>query len=201
MPIDQHAPHMSGDPDDQDRPCEYPGCTVVVPQRLAHNLGVVYLHSGGKAPSYQCPQIEHWTCSHEHAVAMAHLCLDEHVVPLLAQNWSHNPERWSHPALTSSYACEHSACGQMEWGEDMHGFVITYRFVGGELNRWFGVRECTLHLGCSPEHAARAAHTCIDEHITAMRNDMLTQVAAANAVAAAAAAVERPLPPNTVDAD
>lgn len=178
MSINQHA---AVNHDDTPRACEYPGCTVVVPQSKAHNLGVVYLHSAGQAPSYQCPQIEHWTCSHEHAVPMAHLCLDNHVLPLLdAMKQSHNTERWNHHALSGTHACECGHCTEKLVGHTMHGFVVTYRFPGGELNR-LGVRECELHLGCSPEHAAEAAHTCMDEHTADIRRELQQQYEASYA--------------------
>lgn len=62
--------------------CEICGEAVALTQ--AHSIAVSYNMPGANAqgityPAYQCSQLQHYACTHEHAVAAAIACLFEHV--------------------------------------------------------------------------------------------------------------------------
>lgn len=59
--------------------CEAPGCTRQMALADAYSMALVYRMPGrGRAP-YQCPQEQHFACSHVHAKAAMLACLQTHI--------------------------------------------------------------------------------------------------------------------------
>src|SRR5690348_11021622 len=127
MPFDHQSSGLTAlaDPDDEVLTCALPGCAQTFRKGNAHNLGHAYLHAAGELAPRMCRDIEHFTCSHEHAVEMAQRCLHEH---------EHAPwdgvaetDRWTHPALSADVVCEHAECGTVLAGTDAHAIALIYR--------------------------------------------------------------------------
>ena len=58
-------------------PCEAKGCTVQKPLGQMFSMAIDYRMPGGKIPKspYQCPNEQHFGCSHEHAMLALLQCL------------------------------------------------------------------------------------------------------------------------------
>ena len=59
-------------------------CGKSTPLAQAHSMSVSYNMPGQDAkgvtyPAYQCPNLNHFACSHEHAVLAALMCIFEHI--------------------------------------------------------------------------------------------------------------------------
>lgn len=70
--------NITGDP----IACEI--CGLVTPLAQVHSLSITYCmpgqdSSGNSLPAYQCPALQHYACTHEHAVIAALACLFEHI--------------------------------------------------------------------------------------------------------------------------
>ena len=68
--------------------CEICGATMTLGD--SHSFIITYgttgpAHVSGNKPSaFQCPSLQHFTCSADHARVAAHACIDEHLLPLHA---------------------------------------------------------------------------------------------------------------------
>lgn len=62
--------------------CEAPGCTNSVPVSEVYSLAAVYRMPGPNVPAFQCPEEQHFGCSHEHAKWAMLECLMNHIEPL-----------------------------------------------------------------------------------------------------------------------
>ena len=59
--------------------CEAPGCLSVAPLGNMYSMAIIYRMPGpGKAP-YQCPNEQHYGCTHDHAVLAMLGCLRAHI--------------------------------------------------------------------------------------------------------------------------
>lgn len=71
------------DPDERLITCEVCGKQIML--KYAFSPAVVYrmpgyLHAEGRgAPGYQCPDTQHFCCSHEHAMLAMFMCFFEHI--------------------------------------------------------------------------------------------------------------------------
>jgi hypothetical protein len=54
-------------------------CGKIVPLNDLHSLAVVYRMPGPGGTAYQCPNEQHYACSHEHAVLAVVACLTSHI--------------------------------------------------------------------------------------------------------------------------
>lgn len=60
-------------------------CEVCGAQTLegdTFSLALVYRKPGRDIAAFQCPNEQHYACSHEHAVQAVMACLSEHIVPV-----------------------------------------------------------------------------------------------------------------------
>ncbi len=70
-------------PIDPDRTCE--ACGTAVPGSTAINIMMQIGVAGHPSiMPFQCPLEEHWACSRDCWLKVAHACIDEHMHPLLA---------------------------------------------------------------------------------------------------------------------
>lgn len=79
-------------------------CGKVQELRFCHSIGVVYMMPGHDAEnkisygSYQCPDTQHFACSHQHAMILSLCCLYEHIH---TGNHKEQGKELEHPTLLS----------------------------------------------------------------------------------------------------
>ena len=63
--------------------CEHEGCQRMIAVGDSYSFVVVTFATTGPAhvASVQCPAEQHFACCSEHAAAVAHRCIDEHLIP------------------------------------------------------------------------------------------------------------------------
>lgn len=94
-----HTINHDNHPDERIYHCELAGCPNKFKRKHGHSIAIAYATPGldinedgtkKQYPAHMCEHSletgQHWACSHEHAVELAHACLDEH----------HNSEEVAH---------------------------------------------------------------------------------------------------------
>ena len=165
MPFQPHSMPGLADPDDEMMTCALLGCGRTFRKGDAHNLGHVYLHAAGNEPPRMCEAIEHFTCSHEHAVQVAQTCLNEH--PHAPWPGVADTDRWQHPALAApALPCEHAGCAVAPAAADSHAIAVLYRMPGPG----YAAHTLGIYAGCCEEHAKQAAAVGMRDHSPAARH-------------------------------
>lgn len=77
------GPPVADDPSMEPVACVI--CSHVQPKALSFSIRMTMMHAPGLVGSFDCPQVEHWACTADHAQQAAHACIDEHIMVLLAQ--------------------------------------------------------------------------------------------------------------------
>lgn len=71
--------HRPDDPSTEMKPCELPGCNEKNIIGNMYSIKNSYALAGPMKPAFQCPETQHYACSHEHAMLLSMHCLFEHV--------------------------------------------------------------------------------------------------------------------------
>lgn len=71
--------HRANDPSVEIKHCELQGCDGQNILANMYSIKPTYALAGPLHAAFQCPEIQHYACSHEHAMLLAMHCLYEHV--------------------------------------------------------------------------------------------------------------------------
>jgi hypothetical protein len=160
------------------RPCEVEGCGNSPPmcECFSFIVSMQHYHLEQKRYSFiQCEDEQHFACSHEHAVALAHTCVHEH----------HDRDALVERPGVAFRLPDGSTCALCGDPLDREAYSIAVCYAmpgrgysafvcgvqehiesGREGQPHVLVRAPEQHWCCSEAHAKEAAEACIEEHLS-----------------------------------